>query len=63
MQGYKVKHHNRDNSKFENNLHTQLLLGRSFLAAHSFEINFNKKKIFVFVQDPRQQPTFFKHFL
>ena len=35
----KVKHYSRGISKYANSLHTQLRLGRSFLAAHSFAIN------------------------
>ena len=37
----KTKHLNRGISKYSNSLHTQLRVGRSFLAAHGFEIGLN----------------------
>ena len=40
-QGKKVKHFCRGISKISNSLHTQLRLGRSFLAAHGFSIGIN----------------------
>ena len=39
--GIKVRHYCRGISKFSNSLHTQLRLGRSFLAAHGFAIGLN----------------------
>ena len=40
-QGKKVKHYCRGISKTSNSLHTQLRLGRSFLASHGFSIGIN----------------------
>ena len=37
----KIKHFNRGLSKLSNSLHTQLRIGRSYLAAHGFAIGLN----------------------
>ena len=58
----KVKHYSRGISKQANSLHTQLRLGRSFLAAHGFVINLNNSDRCL-CSRPETTSHFFKCFL
>ena len=58
----KVKHYSRGISKYANSLHTQLRLGRSFLAAHSFAINLQNDDLCI-CSRPETTTHFFTCFL
>ena len=60
--GKKVKHYSRGISKLANSLHTQLRLGRSFLAAHSYAIN-QKNDDLCLCSRPETTTHFFNCFL
>ena len=58
----KVKHFNRGISKYANSLHTQLRLGRSYLAAHGFAIGLNNDDLCI-CSRPETTKHFFTCFL